>query len=381
MKILVLNSGSSSLKFQVFNTTKYKSILTGQADRIGIKDSTFSYNDTTIKKNLTNHEAAIKLIFSTLKELGIDKIDAVGHRVVHGGETYKKSCIITPTVIKKIKELSALAPLHNPANLKGIVACKKEYPKLKQVAVFDTSFHQTIPKESYMYAIPSKYYDKYKIRKYGFHGTSHKYVMEQATKLLKKSNAKIITCHLGNGSSVCAIKNKKSIETSMGFTPLQGLVMGTRAGDVDPEIISFLAKNEKKKTSEIVTILNKESGLKGLCGDSDMREIHNKYNKSKKHKLAYDVDLHRLISYIGSYHALLNGVDALVFTAGIGEKAWYLRKSICDRLTNLGYKLDQKKNKANNSVEISVKNAKTKIFVIPTNEELMIAKETHKLVK
>lgn len=382
MNILVLNSGSSSLKYQLF--TNEKVLIKGHIDGIGLQTCEYKYK---IKKSfkeklkIKNHTQAVKLALNTIKKVINQKeIDAIGHRVVHGGEYYSKAVKITSKVMRTIKALSELAPLHNPANLAGIKACKKVFPKLPQVAVFDTAFHQTIPKKAFLYGIPLEYYKKYGVRKYGFHGTSHKYVMLEAKKILKKKSINLITCHLGNGSSITAIEKDKSIDTSMGFTPMQGLMMGTRSGDVDPAIITFLCKKLMKRPDEITSILNKESGLLGIDGYSDIRTIHNHALKgNKKCILGLNMFAYRVTEYIGSYLGIMKKVDAIVFTAGIGEGAYYLRELICKRLENIGIKLDKRKNKSHSTI-ISAKNSKIKVLVIPTNEELMIAKETKELI-
>lgn len=363
MNILVLNSGSSSLKFQLIKTGKNFNVLQkGLIDRIGLE-----------KGGAKNHNEAVKKVLELLKN---KKVDAVGHRVVHGGEKYKNSTPINPKVIETIRKLCELAPLHNPPNLSGILACKKHLPGVPQIAVFDTAFHQTIPKKAYLYGLPYSYYSKLGIRRYGFHGTSHKYVTDQAIKLLGKKNTRIVTCHLGNGSSVTASLNGKSADTSMGFTPLEGLIMGTRCGNLDPAIVFYLQEKLKIDTDRIDEILNKESGFKGLSGiSSDMRRIYEKSLKgNKKALLVIDLFSYQIAKYIGAYAAVLDGLDALVFTAGIGEKAWYVRKKTCDYLGHLGIKIDQTKNRGS-KIQIHSKRSKVKIFVIPTNEEIQIAKE------
>jgi acetate kinase len=385
VKILVLNSGSSSLKYQLIDMNDNKVLIRGHVDGIGLDTCFYKYtiNFKGYKQHtkIKNHTEAVKLILNTLNNI-IDtkKIDAIGHRVVHGGEYYSEAVKINKRVMHVINGLSELAPLHNPPNLAGIKACKKFFPKIPQVAVFDTAFHQTIPKKAYLYGIPLEYYEKYGIRKYGFHGTSHKYVMLEAKKILKKKSINLITCHLGNGSSITAIEKDKSIDTSMGFTPLQGLMMGTRSGDIDPAIITFLCKKLKKRPDEITSILNKESGLLGIDGYSDIRVIHEKAIKgNKKCILGLDMFAYRVTEYIGSYLGIMKKVDAIVFTAGISEGAYFLRELICKRLENVGIKLDKRKNKSHSKI-ISAKNSKIKVLVIPTNEELMIARETEKII-
>ncbi|MBN2458473.1 acetate kinase [Candidatus Woesearchaeota archaeon] len=388
MNVLVINAGSSSVKFQVLDPATEKTMIKGIVDGIGLPTCEYRYThkgkEHSIKQKIKDHNAAVKAVLETISELvGLDRINAVGHRVVHGGEYFSSAAVVNSDTIRKISELCELAPLHNPHNLSGIKACRKLLPKLKQAAVFDTAFHQSMPPHSFLYAIPYEYYKRYKIRKYGFHGTSHKYVAGIAAKMLKKplSRCNLVTCHLGNGSSVTAIQNGKSVDTSMGFTPLQGLIMGTRSGDIDPEVVSFLQDKLKKDRHEVINILNKRSGLKGICGYSDVRTIHEKALKGcKRCDLALDMFAFRFVEYIGAYVAELPSVDAIVFTAGIGEGAYYLRKKVCDMLKNIGVRINYKKNSKNRAVDyvddITARGSKIKVFVIPTNEELMIAKET-----
>jgi acetate kinase len=370
MKILVLNAGSSSLKIQIFKANKnFKSIYKGLVERIG-------------KSRIRNHEQALKILLEdALKKKSIknlSEIQAIGHRVVHGGEKYVKAVKITPAVVDKIKELINLAPLHNPPNLAGILACKKLLAKIPQVAVFDTSFHQTMEEKAYIYPLPYRYYEKDDIRKYGFHGTSHSYISKETIKLLKKKNSKIITCHLGNGSSITAVKDGKSIDTSMGYTPLEGLPMGTRCGDIDPAIVIWLSEKKKKTPAQIYKILNNESGLRGISQLSrDMRDLHKASSSNKKARLAISILAYRTAKYIAAYSAALQGLDAITFTAGLGENAYYLRQEICNYLAYLGIKLDPVKNRKN-ALKISSKGSKVRVFVIPTNEELEIANETYK---
>ncbi|MBR9676495.1 acetate kinase [Candidatus Woesearchaeota archaeon] len=378
MHVLVLNAGSSSLKFELLNADTEKVLVKGHVDGVGLDTCVFTVNGASQRRLVRNHEEAVRLALGVIDS---DKIDAVGHRVVHGGEKYKSATKINEAVIRKIRDLSVLAPLHNPHNLAGILACQKALPGIPQVAVFDTAFHQTIPKKAYLYAIPLKYYTKYAVRKYGFHGTSHKYVMLRAKEILRKDKVNIVTCHLGNGSSVCAIKDNKSIDTSMGFTPLQGLMMGTRSGDVDAEIVSFLSKKEGLGSEEVVRIFNKKSGLLGISGFSDVRTNRKLALRGKKNaSLALDMFSYRVLEYISSYIGVVGGVDAVVFTAGIGQEAYYIREKIVKNLEFLGVKLDKKKNKKNELV-ISTEDSKIKVLVIPTNEELMIAKETRQTLK
>jgi len=395
MNILVINAGSSSLKYQFINMDSLAVIAKGLCERIGIEGSCLKHTpegkDTVIIKNeMKNHEDAIGMVISALtdKDHGVissmDEISAVGHRVVHGGEYFSDSILIDENVKKTIEECIDLAPLHNPANLTGIVACEKVIPNAPQVAVFDTAFHQTMPPEAYLYAIPYKYYENYKIRRYGFHGTSHKYVSERAAKLLGKplEELKLITLHLGNGSSIAAIKNGKSIDTSMGFTPLAGLLMGTRSGDIDPAIVTFIADKEGLDTKEVNDVLNKESGVLGISGiSSDFRDLESAAATNKRAKLALDMFNYRVKKYIGQYAVALGGVDAIIFTAGIGENNCVMRSELVSDLACLGLKIDEEKNKQRGiDIDVSADDALVKTLVIPTNEELMIALDTKKIV-
>ena len=384
--ILVLNAGSSSIKYKFFKNKTC--VLNGMIDAINLKNCKLKLKLEKVKLEkpvkIKNHNEALDLILNSLKEYNIIKnfneIKAIGHRVVHGGEQFKEATLINEKVIKKIKELCYLAPLHNPHNLTGILACKKLLPKVKQFAIFDTGFHQSIDEKIFLYPIPLEFYNKYKIRKYGFHGISHKFVSNVAYKLLRTKNKKIITCHIGNGISITAINNGKSIDTSMGFTPLDGLPMGTRSGSIDPSILFFLQKKLNKSIDIIDEILNKKSGLKGISGFSDMREIFDLYNKkNKKAILAMDLLCYKLSFFISGYVSSLNGVDAIVFTGGIGENAYYIREKTCKNLTYLGLELDSKKNKKNEQI-ISSNKSKIKVFVINTDEEYQIAKEIEQLI-
>lgn len=374
MKILVINAGSSSLKLQLLDSTKQFTCLHRDIiERIGFKGS------------IKNHTQALKIAVQGLIQkrilTSLQEIDAVGHRVVHGGEKYKSPVNITPGVIRQIKKLCKLAPLHNPPNLESIIACRKLLKKTPQVAVFDTAFHHTLPEKAYLYALPYEYYKRYGVRRYGFHGTSHAYVTRETNKLLGKKKSKIITCHLGNGSSVTAVLNGKSIDTSMGFTPLEGLPMGTRSGDLDPAIVFKLMELLHLSTSQIDEILNKSSGLKGISGlSADIRDLRKNYKSNRRAKLALDILAYRTAKYIGAYTAALNGLDALTFTAGIGQNAYYLRQQICNHLQYLKLKLNPQKNK-NNAREISAKTSKVKVYVIPTNEEKAIAMTTAAILK
>jgi len=398
MKVLVINCGSSSLKFQLIDVETEEVIVKGICDRIAIEGSRFVFsalNKETIDSKivLKNHADAMKIILETLTDekngviKSLDEITAVGHRVVHGGERFASSVIINDDVIKAIEECSDLAPLHNKANLTGIQACKKMMPKTPMVAVFDTAFHQTMPEEAYLYGIPYDYYEKYKVRKYGFHGTSHAYVAQRAAVLMEKDQKelKLIVCHLGNGASVTAVKYGKSIDTSMGLTPLEGLIMGTRSGDIDPSVLGYIGNKENKGLEELMKMLNHDSGLLGLSGgeSSDFRDIVSAYEKNDERAVrALKAFAYRTAKYIGSYIAAMNGVDGICFTAGIGENSGLVRDMICNYLTYLGLKLDPDKNEKRGKEQIiTTQDSNVKVMVIPTNEELMIARETYKELK
>ncbi|NLI57110.1 MAG: acetate kinase [Clostridium sp.] len=397
MKVLVINSGSSSLKYQFIDMTNESVLAKGVCDRIGLEQSFLKHskiggNTVVIEKDLYNHKLAIKEVISALTddEIGVIKdmkeISAVGHRVVHGGERFYKSVIIDDEVKEAIEKCSELAPLHNPSNIIGIDACRQIMPDVPMVAVFDTAFHQTMPRHAYIYALPYEIYEKYGLRRYGFHGTSHKYVSERAAKMLNKpiEELKIVSCHLGNGASICAVKYGKSIETSMGFTPLQGLCMGTRSGTIDPAVISFLMEKEKMTVKDISDFLNKKSGVLGVSGvSSDFRDIQEAAESGNdRAKLALDIFCYRVKRFIGDYIAIMNGVDAVVFTAGIGENNDYVRREVLTDMDFLGIKIDQEKNKTRGEeVDISAEDAKVRTLIIPTNEELAIARETVELVK
>ncbi|MBP5427620.1 MAG: acetate kinase [Clostridiales bacterium] len=395
MKILVLNSGSSSLKYQLIDMTNEEVIAKGLCERIGIKDSVLTYDNRrekiVINKDMKNHEVAIQMVLDMLmdKDKGvirnINEIGAVGHRVVHGGEKFSKSVVIDNNVLSAINDCIDLAPLHNPANITGIRACKALMPNTPMVAVFDTAFHQTMDKSTYLYAIPYELYEKYSIRKYGFHGTSHKYVASRASAMLGKDikDLRIITCHLGNGASVCAVKNGKSIDTSMGFTPLAGLVMGTRCGDIDAAIIKFLMEKENFSIDEIDTLINKKSGIFGVSGvSSDFRDVEKKASQhDERSNVALDMFALSVRKFIGQYIVEMGGVDALVFTAGCGENDAAMRKLITRDLSFLGISIDDDKNNVRGQeIDISSSTAKVHTLVIPTNEELAIARETETLV-
>ena len=398
MNILVINCGSSSLKFQLIDSETEKCIAKGICERIGIEGSQITYTPAGGEKEQTvtpmpDHTEAIRLVLEALtnEKTGVvkslDEIGAVGHRIVHGGEKFAASTIITDEVMKAIEECNDLAPLHNPANLIGINACKKLMPATPMVAVFDTAFHQTMPEEAYMYGLPYEYYEKYKIRRYGFHGTSHSYVSRKAAEVLGKKyeDLKIIVCHLGNGASVSAVKNGKCVDTSMGLTPLEGLIMGTRSGDIDPAIMEFIAHKEGKDIDEIMTVLNKKSGVYGLSNNlsSDFRDLEDGYNRGDEHCIrTMNTYCDRVAKYIGSYVAAMNGVDVICFTAGIGENAPLVRSLVCEHLGFLGVSIDEEANhKRGEEIAISTPDSKTTVMVIPTNEELAIARETVSLVK
>ena len=389
-KILVLNSGSSSLKYQLFNVTgdKYDVIAKGVADRIGINGSfveiKFPNGDKRKREvALPTHNEAINEVIAELLNgalTSMAEIDAVGHRVVQGGDIFKNSVLVTDTVVDQIENLAELAPLHNHAHVLGIKAVQKLLPNVPQTVVFDTAFHQTMPKEAYLYALPLEQYTKYKIRRYGFHGTSHAYVSQKAAELIGKKG-KIITYHLGNGASISAVDNGICLDTSMGFTPLAGLIMGTRCGDIDPYIPLYICKSQNKTPDEVNEILNKKSGMFGLCGYSDNRDVETLYGVEQSATDAMDTYIHSIIRFIGSYIAVLGGVDAIVFTAGIGENGSLVRKLVLERLSYLGITLDEEANNKRGSItEISTPDSKVRVFVIPTDEEYMIAKDTMQIV-
>lgn len=397
MNILVINTGSSSLKYQLIDMKNETVLAKGLCDRIGIDNSFLKHtkigNDAVvIEKDLINHKVAIQEVLNALmdKKIGVisdvSEIAAVGHRVVHGGEKFYDSAIIDKDVMKAISDCIEIAPLHNPPNIIGIEACQHIMPNTPMVAVFDTAFHQTMPKYAYLYALPYELYEKYGVRKYGFHGTSHKYVAQRAAAMLNRplEELKLITCHLGNGASVCAVKNGKSVDTTMGFSPLQGLAMGTRSGSVDPAIIKFLMEKEKMSIQEVDNYLNKKSGVLGISGvSSDFRDIHAAADSgNERAELALEVFGYRVKKYIGEYAAVLNGVDAIIFTAGVGENNDIMREMVMKDMDYMGVKIDVEKNKVKGKeIDISAPDATVKTLVIPTNEELAIARETLKLVK
>ena len=389
MQVLVLNSGSSSLKFQLFSMPEEKILCSGIIERIGLEDAIFKYktdkDSIEVVKAIPNHKVGLELVSKQLldKDTGIikstDDIDIVGHRVVHGGKHFSDTTEITTEVKDKIKALSALAPLHNPANLEGIEVAETIFTNAKQVAVFDTAFHQSIPEYAYKYAIPNEFLEKHNIRVYGFHGTSHKYISEKAVEYLGKTHSKIITIHLGNGCSMTAVKDGKSIDHTLGFSPINGLIMGTRSGEIDQSIIFHLAKKFNYSLDEINDILQKKSGMLGLTGYSDLRDILAEAKKGNRDcELALQMNAYRIKKYIGSYAAVLNGLDAIVFTAGIGENSPDIRERVCEDLDYLGIVLDKEKNniRPDKLTEINTDTSKVKILVIPTNEELEIAKQS-----
>ena len=397
MKILIINAGSSSLKYQLLDMTNEKLIAKGNCEKIGLNDPIISYKHDgkeEIFEGAKTHEEAIKKVLNILvdKDKGViksfDEIGAIGHRVVMGGWLFKESSLIDEEVTRKVEELSDLAPLHNPANAMGIRACEKVMPNTPQVVIFDTAFHTTMPEKAYMYAIKNDDYEKFHIRRYGAHGTSHRYVTQELAKVLGKdiSEVKAITCHLGNGSSITAIKNGQSVDTSMGLTPLQGVVMGTRSGDLDPTVVQFLCSHKKQSVDEVLNYLNKECGLLGVSGvSSDHREVTKAAEKgNKRAELALDLLAYSVKKYVGMYMAVLNGADAIVFTGGIGENSAEAREQILENMENLGIILDKEKNnnfKRGQIELISATNSKVKVYVIPTDEELMMARDTLNIVK
>lgn len=394
-KTIAINAGSSSLKFQLFEMPQEKVLAKGLVERIGLKDSIFtvSYGDQKQQRvlDIENHDVAVQMLLDTLLELNIvgsyDEITGVGHRVVAGGEIFKDSALIDDKVLEQIESLAEYAPLHQMAEVAGIKAFKKLLPDVASVAVFDTSFHANMPEKAYMYSIPYEYYEKYGARRYGAHGTSHNYVSRRAAALLNKDikDVKIITCHLGNGGSITAVDGGVSVDTSMGFTPLVGVTMGTRTGDVDASLIPFLMEKEGiKNVSEMIDIFNKKSGLLGLSGvSSDMRDIMAEVEKGNKRAiLAYDIFINRIQKYIGSYIAAMNGVDAIVFTAGIGENAPEVRRDVINGMSWFGCEIDEEPNaKRGQEIEVSTPNSKIKVFNIPTDEEVEIARDVERLRK
>lgn len=396
MNVLVINCGSSSLKYQLIDSVTEDVLAKGLCERIKIdgklKHTPTGKETVEIDSPMPDHTAAVELVLKMLTDpvhgviSSLDEIGAVGHRIVHGGEKFASSTLITDEVIRAITDCNDLAPLHNPANLIGIDSCRKLMPEVPMVAVFDTAFHQTMPEKAYLYGIPYEYYETYKIRKYGFHGTSHSFVSKHTAELLGKQpeQLKTIVCHLGNGASICAVKYGKSVDTSMGLTPLDGLVMGTRSGTIDPAVVEFLAQKEQKTISEVLDILNKKSGVFGVSGvSSDFRDLEQAIREgNKRAAIAMEVFCYRVAQYVGSYTAVMNGVDAIAFTAGVGENNSTVRKKVCEYLGYLGVVLDDTKNQIRGEdTIISASDSKVAVLVVPTNEELAIARETVALVQ
>ncbi|MEC0243278.1 acetate kinase [Paenibacillus dokdonensis] len=398
MKILVINAGSSSLKYQLYDMRDESVLAKGLVERIGMDSSIVTHKpagraEVTEVSEILEHTTAIRKVLALLtdKEHGVissvEDIDAVGHRVVHGGEYFGESALVDGDVKTKIRQLFDLAPLHNPASMMGIKAAESNMPNVPQVVVFDTAFHQSMPEHAYLYAIPRVLYSKHKVRRYGAHGTSHEYVSKTAAEFLDRpiEDLKIISCHIGNGASITAVKEGRSIDTSMGMTPLEGLMMGTRSGDLDPAIVPYVMNKEELTVNEVNSMLNKHSGLLAISGiSSDMREITDGMSKGDANsKLAFDMYEYRLRKYIGSYAALMNGVDVIVFTAGVGENSVVLRKKVCENLTYLGVELDEELNEIRSGEprRISSANSKVQVLVIPTNEELVIARDTNRIVQ
>lgn len=398
MKVLVLNCGSSSIKYKLYDMNGQKELASGGIEKIGLPDSflKFTLSDGSkqvITQEIKEHTAGIELILKTLTDTkygaikSLDQIDAVGHRVVHGGDKFCSSVVINQEVINKIEECVDLAPLHNPANLKGIYAIQKILPKVPQVAVFDTSFHQTMPSYAYMYALSYDYYEKYGVRRYGFHGTSHRYVAKRGCEFLgiDLENSRIITAHIGNGGSITAIKNGKSIDTSMGMTPVEGLMMGSRSGNIDLGVLTYLMDKENLSTQQINDIINKKSGLVGVSGvSSDMRDIENAIEQgNERARLAMDMYFYYILKYVSGYIAVLGGVDAIIFTGGVGENQPIMRKYVCDSLAFLGVDFNNELNDRikGRETELTFPNSKVRVAVIPTNEELAIAIDTEELVE
>jgi acetate kinase len=392
-KIMAVNAGSSSLKFKLLELPEEKVITNGVVERIGLDDAIYSITVNGKKEKqvlaIKDHAVAVKLVLDDLVKRQIvkclDEIEGVGHRVVQGGWYFKDSALVTDDVIKKIEKLSVLAPLHNPAHVVGIKAFQKALPDVPQVVVFDTSFHQTMEPETYMYATPYEWYEKHHIRKYGAHGTSHKYVAGVCLDLLKKKNAKIVTLHIGNGASLAAVRNGKVVDTTMGLTPLEGIPMGTRSGNIDPTVLQVINEKEGLSIQELIYILNNKSGYLGVSGVShDSRDVEEAMDAgNKRAKLALDIQFKRIADYIGSYYVLMGGLDAIVFTAGIGENSWYCRQEISRRLKVLGVEIDEEFNKKTRGQlkELSTPKSKVKVYIIPTDEEVMIARDVVRIVK
>ncbi len=391
MKVLSVNAGSSSLKFSLFDMANNNVLASGVFERIGIEGSTFTikFNGEKIVQEveLNNHVDAVNILIDRLISLDIikslEEINGIGHRVAHGKDYFDKSTIINDSVLEKLREVKDMAPLHNPANLLGIEAFEKVLPEVVQVAVFDTAYHQSMDEVSYLYPVPYAWYKDYGLRKYGFHGTSHKYIAREAKKLLGRDNYKLISCHIGNGGSICAIKDGKCVDTSMGFTPLAGIMMGTRSGDVDPSIIPYIMEKEGKNASEVIEDLNKKSGLYGMSEFSnDMRDILARCDEGDhKALVAKEKYVRRIVDYIAQYYVLLGGVDMIALTAGVGENNKVIRKEILDKLECLGVKISDEANETvGEEVKLSTKDSKILVYVIPTDEELMIAKDTYNLI-
>lgn len=393
MKVLVINCGSSSLKYQLFDMTDESVLCKGLVERIGIEGSKLTHKvngeKLVVEEPMKDHTEAINHVFDALLDekygviKSLDEVSAIGHRVLHGGDKLTESCIIDEKVKDKIREFIKFGPLHNPANLMGIEACEKLAPGKKNIAVFDTAFHQTMPAKTYMYAIPYEYYEDYRLRKFGFHGTSHRYITLRTQQLLGKEDINIITVHLGNGSSIAAVKDGKCYDTSMGLTPLEGLLMGTRSGDLDPTVMTFLMNEKGYSADEMNQILNKKSGVLGVSGiSSDFRDLEEEAKKGNdRAQLALDMFIERVKRYIGGYMAELGHVDAICFAGGIGENSSSMRKDILDTFEELGVKLDLEKNNTREEALISADDSKVKVYVVPTNEELMIARDTLDLAK
>jgi acetate kinase len=398
MNILVVNAGSSSIKYQLIDMTTEQPLSSGIVERIGLETGVIIHktflngkeNKTRETFPIPNHTVGLERVAELLtdKEIGVitdpSEIKAVGHRLVHGGEAFTNTVIITKEVKAKVKELFPLAPLHNPANLTGVEVAEKVFPDAAQIAVFDTAFHQTMPEIAYRYAIPLAMYKEMGIRKYGFHGTSHKYVSEKAIEYLENKDAKVVAIHLGNGASMAAVDGGICVDTTMGLGPLNGLIMGTRSGDIDPSIIFYLVEQKGFSIEEVANVLNRKSGMEGLTGDTDMRDVEDRFHKGDDEAvLAYKMYAYRIKQYIGNYAAAMNGLDAIVFTAGIGENDTVVRKLVCENMEYFGIELDENKNniRSKNIREINKVEAKTKVLVIPTNEELEIARQSYALIK
>lgn len=396
MKILVLNCGSSSIKYQLLDMDTEELITKGLVERIGMKESVLKYTvgdaQYIIEQDIGGHSAGISLVLDMISQgphkviSSLSEISGVGHRVTHGGEKFSDSVVITDSVIEDIKACIPIAPLHNPANLEGIYACQRLMPKTTQVAVFDTAFHQTMPEKAYLYGLPYELYEKYSVRRYGFHGTSHRYVMEQTAKLMGKQpeELKLVVCHLGNGASVTAVKNGKSVDTSMGFTPLDGLIMGTRCGEIDPALVGFIMEHEDMTVKQVSRYLNERSGVLGLSGiSSDFRDLEDAaIAGDERAEMAINAFAYQVEKYIGSYIMAMNGVDAIVFTAGLGENSPYVRAKICADLDYLDSRLDPVRNERGEKIrKITTDDSKVAVYIVPTNEEIMIARECKRFLK